>query len=78
MDEHRGGACGGPLHNFLGVVRLDINCAFGPTKKQKGWPPERLAEVDAVRVYKLKQPIVKSGRRIGGTAKTSKRAQKKR
>lgn len=57
-----GGAGGGPLHNFLGVVRLDNNYAFGPTKKQKGWPDERLAEVDAVGVYKLKTPVAKSGK----------------
>jgi hypothetical protein len=63
------GAGGGPLHNFLSLVRMDNNYAFGPTKKQRGWPPERLAEVDAVGVYKRKEPAGKLGQRSSESAK---------
>ena len=49
-----GGGSGGPLDNFLSVLSLDGNYAFGPPKKQKGWTLDRLAEKNAVGVYKLK------------------------
>lgn len=75
---HGGGASGGPLHNFLSVVRLDNNYAFGPTKKQRGWPTERLAEVDAVGVYKRKEPLVKLGQRTGSAKKIAKSNRKMR
>jgi hypothetical protein len=71
-----GGASGGPLHNFLSVVRLDNNYAFGPTRKQRGWPTERLAEVDAVGVYKRKEPPVKLGRRSGSEKRVAKSRRK--
>jgi hypothetical protein len=48
---------GGRLHDFLNVLRIDKTYAFGPTKKQKGWPPERLAKMHAVGVYKLKSRL---------------------
>jgi hypothetical protein len=57
-----GGASGGPLHNFLNVVRGDNNYAFGPTRTQRGWPTEKLAKLNAVGVYKRKEPLVKVGR----------------
>lgn len=49
-----GGGRGGPLDNFLGVLRMDNNYAFGPVKKQKGWSLDRLKEKNAIGVYKLK------------------------
>ena len=58
-----GGGSGGPLHHFLNEVRLDNNYAFGPTKKQRGWPTERLAEVGAIGVYQRKVPQGKQGRK---------------
>ena len=54
-----GGASGGPIHDFLNVVRGDNNYAFGPTKTQQGWSAENLAKVNAVGVYKRKEPPVK-------------------
>ena len=51
---HSEGANGGRLDNFLNSLRIDKAYAFGPTKKQKGWPPEKLAKLHAVGVYKLK------------------------
>lgn len=73
-----GGGAGGPLHNFLGILRLDNNYAFGPTKKQSGWPAERLAEKDAVGVYKRKELPVRLGKHPNATTRLSKAKQKKR
>jgi len=53
-----GSAGGGPFHDFLNIVKLDNNYAFGPTKKQAGWPTEKLAELNAVGVYKRKEALV--------------------
>jgi hypothetical protein len=53
-----GSAGGGPFHDLLNVVKLDNNYAFGPTKKQVGWPTQKLAELNAVGVYKRKEPLV--------------------
>ena len=49
-----GGADGGPLDNFLSILSLDGDYAFGPPRKQTGWSLERLAEEQAVGVYRLK------------------------
>lgn len=49
-------AGGGPLHNFLGNLRLDNNYAFGPTKSQRGLTTAKLVELGAVGVYKRKDP----------------------
>lgn len=73
-----GGAGGGPLHNFLGVVHMDNNYAFGPTKKQRGWPTERLAEMEAVGVYKRKELPVKLGHKTIAAKKPNKAIQKKK
>lgn len=54
LTHSRGGAGGHELHGFLGLIRLDRCYAFGPTKKQSGWPPDKLAEVGAVGVYRRK------------------------
>lgn len=49
-----GGSADGPLDNFLCILCMDNNRAFGPIKKQKGWTLKRLEEYYAVGVYKLK------------------------
>ena len=49
-----GGSASGPLDNFLTVLCMGNNRAFGPIKKQKGWTLKRLEEKRAVGVYKLK------------------------
>lgn len=59
-----GGGAGGPLDNFLGILRLDNNYAFGPTKKQKGWDVSKLAELNAVGVYKKKEAPVSVSKRV--------------
>ena len=52
----QGGGNGGAIHDFLNDVRSDNNYAFGPTKKQSGWPTAKLAELKAVGVYQRKKP----------------------
>ena len=49
-----GGGSGGPLDNFLSTLSLDGDYAFGPPRKQRGWTLDRLAENQAVGVYKMK------------------------
>lgn len=44
---------GGPLHDFLNELRLS-NYAFGPTKAHRGFTKAKLAEMNAVGVYKKK------------------------
>lgn len=55
------GSTGGcPLHEFLGKLKLDNDYAFGPTKNRGGWKTEKLAELNAVGVYKRKTTPVHS------------------
>lgn len=61
-----GGAGGGRLPDFLNILRVDKTYAFGPTRKQRGWPPEKLAKLQAVGVYKLKPRAQPSRRARGG------------
>lgn len=68
-----GGGGSGPLHHLLTEILYDNNYAFGPTRKQRGWPPERLAEVDAIGVYKRKEAPLK---RVVRTSKSTKQTQK--
>lgn len=49
-----GGSANGLLDNFLTVLCMDNNRAFGPIKKQKGWALKRLEEKGSIGVYKLK------------------------
>lgn len=57
-----GGGSGGPLHNFLSILHMDNNYAFGPTRKQAGWPIQKLTEKDAVGIYKRKEQPVRLSR----------------
>lgn len=48
-----GGRCGGgSLDDFFSILHMDGDYAFGPTKKQSGWPMEKLDEIGAIGVYK--------------------------
>ena len=53
-SEHH--ASGGHLGDFLHNLRIDNDFAFGPTKPGSGLTLEKLAAMNAVGVYKRKDP----------------------
>ncbi|QIF05187.1 hypothetical protein [Roseimicrobium sp. ORNL1] len=50
-----GGSCSHSLPTFLDIVQDDNNFAFGPAKSVSGWTIAKLAEVNAVGLYKRKE-----------------------